>query len=451
MTNVTKKKLHIKTWGCQMNVYDSERMVDTLAPLGYQQTSEVEDADMVIFNTCHIREKAAEKIYSELGRLRSQKEQMAEKGKRMIIAIAGCVAQAEGQEIIRRAPYVDIVLGTQTYHGLPEMIAKISRAAGEKLVNTDFPTETRFDNLPAEIGQRGVSAFLAIQEGCDNFCTYCVVPYTRGAEFSRPAFQIMDEAEKLVASGVKEITLIGQNVNAWRGADRDGKTWTLGRLIREMAEISGLQRIRYTTSHPMDMAADLIDVHGSLPKLMPFLHLPIQSGSDRILKLMNRRHKVADYLAVIEKLHKSRPDLALSSDFIVGFPGETDKDFEATLEVVRQVGYAQAYSFKYSPRPGTVAAGMKGQLPENVKEERLAALQELLTSQQKAFNEATVGKVVSVLFDRDGKIKGQSQGKSPYMQTVNIIAPEKVKGQIVEIKIVSATASSLSGEIAQIE
>ncbi|MBP2306239.1 tRNA (N6-isopentenyl adenosine(37)-C2)-methylthiotransferase MiaB [Azospirillum melinis] len=441
------KKLFIKTWGCQMNVYDSARMVDVLAPLGYQPVDEPDGADMVILNTCHIREKAAEKVFSELGRLRQMKDRKAEaEDGRMILAVAGCVAQAEGEEIVARAPFVDMVFGPQTYHTLPEMVAKASRAAGSVL-NTDFPAESKFDLLPEEAGAQGVAAFLAVQEGCDKFCTFCVVPYTRGAEFSRPAGQILAEAKRLVAGGTREITLLGQNVNAWHGDGPDGATWGLGRLIRELAEIDGLARIRYTTSHPRDMADDLIRAHAEVPQLMPYLHLPVQAGSDRVLAAMNRKHSADDYRRLVDRLRSAKPDLAMSGDFIVGFPGETDADFAQTLKLVTEIGYAQAYSFKYSSRPGTPASAEGAQLPEEVKEARLEALRQLLDAQQIAFNHGFVGRSVPVLFDRVGRRDGQLLGRSPWMQSVHAEADERLLGRIVEVRVDAARANSLAGTV----
>ncbi|MBY6266162.1 tRNA (N6-isopentenyl adenosine(37)-C2)-methylthiotransferase MiaB [Azospirillum sp. 412522] len=441
------KKLFIKTWGCQMNVYDSARMADVLAPLGYQPVDEPDGADMVILNTCHIREKAAEKVFSELGRLRQMKDRKAEaEDGRMILAVAGCVAQAEGEEIVARAPFVDMVFGPQTYHTLPEMVAKASRAAGSVL-NTDFPAESKFDLLPEESGSQGVAAFLAVQEGCDKFCTFCVVPYTRGAEFSRPAGQILAEAKRLVAGGTREITLLGQNVNAWHGDGPDGATWGLGRLIRELAEIDGLARIRYTTSHPRDMADDLIRAHAEVPQLMPYLHLPVQAGSDRILAAMNRKHSADDYRRLVDRLRAAKPDLAMSGDFIVGFPGETDADFAQTLKLVTEIGYAQAYTFKYSSRPGTPAAAEGAQLPEAVKEARLEALRQLLDAQQVAFNHGFVGRSVPVLFDRVGRRDGQLLGRSPWMQSVHAEADERLLGRIVEVRVDAARANSLAGTV----
>ncbi|MFN4087624.1 MAG: tRNA (N6-isopentenyl adenosine(37)-C2)-methylthiotransferase MiaB [Alphaproteobacteria bacterium] len=442
------KKLFIKTYGCQMNVYDSARMADVLAPLGYAPVDAPEGADMVILNTCHIREKAAEKVYSELGRLRRLKQ---ERDGGMVIAVAGCVAQAEGEEILRRAPCVDIVLGPQTYHRLPEMVARASRAAGGVL-DTDFPAEPKFDHLPDAGAPRGFSAFLTIQEGCDKFCTFCVVPYTRGAEFSRPVAAVAAEARRLVVQGVREITLLGQNVNAYHGAAPDGGVWGLGRLVRHLAEIDGLAGIRYTTSHPRDMDDDLIAAHRDVPALMPFLHLPVQSGSDRVLAAMNRRHTADDYRRIVERLRHARPDIAMASDFIVGFPDESDADFEATLDLVRDVGYAQAYSFKYSPRPGTPAASKRyGHVGEAVKSSRLACLQDLLNAQQAAFNRASEGRVMPVLFDRQGRRPGQLVGRSPYMQAVHADAPDGLMGTVARVLVSGVTAHGLAGTLVGVE
>jgi tRNA-2-methylthio-N6-dimethylallyladenosine synthase len=441
------KKLYIKTYGCQMNVYDSARMADVLAPLGYVPADAPEDADMVILNTCHIREKAAEKVFSELGRLRPLKAQRGERGERMILAVAGCTAQAEGAEIVARAPYVDIVLGPQTYHRLPEMVAQTARAGGHVL-DTDFPVEAKFDFLPETAAPQGVSAFLSVQEGCDKFCTFCVVPYTRGAEFSRPAAAIIAEARRLVAQGAREITLLGQNVNAYRGAAADGEgSWGLGRLGRALAEIEGLLRLRYTTTHPCDVDDALIAAHRDVPQLMPFLHLPVQSGSDRVLHAMNRRHTADDYRRIVERLRGARGDIAFSSDFIVGFPGESDADFARTLELAREIGYVQAFSFKYSPRPGTPAALMPRQVPEAVKTERLAVLQALLTEQQRRFNIASLGREMPVLFEKRGRHPGQLVGRSPYLQAVHAAAPERLIGRLAAVRLVRVERNSLAGEL----
>lgn len=438
------KKLHIKTYGCQMNVYDSHRMADVMAPFGYEQTDTLDESvDMVILNTCHIREKAAEKIYSELGRIRAVKEaRLASLSKEMKIVVAGCVGQAEGEEIFKRAPVVDIVVGPQSYQTLPELLTKID-AGARHAINLDFPDVQKFDELPEINSDQGPAAFLSVQEGCDKFCTFCVVPYTRGAEYSRPIEVITREAMEMVARGTKEITLLGQNVTAFHGISHDGQEWPLGKLIRHLSTITGLERIRYTTSHPRDMDEDIIAAHRDIPKLMPYLHLPVQAGSNRILKAMNRKHTAEDYLEVIAAFREARPDMAFSGDFIVGFPGETDEDFEATLDVVRKVHYAQAYSFKYSPRPGTPAATDKNQVPEDVKTERLARLQQLLNAQQHAFNLASIGKTMDILFDRKGKEEGQLIGRSPYMQSVVMNLEPEYKGQIVTVKITEAFANSL--------
>ena len=447
------KKLYIKTWGCQMNVYDSDRMADVVAPLGYAPSENAEDADLIIFNTCHIREKATEKLFSELGRLPAMQKEKKAKGERMIVAVAGCVAQAEGAEIQRRAPYVDMIFGPQTYHQLPEMIARISRESGS-ILNTDFPAEPKFDTLPQQ-DKSGVSAFLSIQEGCDKFCTFCVVPYTRGAEYSRKldgVKGIIGEAENLVANGAREITLLGQNVNAFHGEDDTGTVWGLGRLFYRLAEIPNLKRLRYMTSHPRDMDDELIAAHRDIPQLMPFLHLPVQNGSDRILDAMNRKHTSDDYRRIIDKLRAARSDIALSSDFITGFPGETDADHAATMQLVRDIGFAQAYSFKYSRRPGTPAAAMTNQIAEDIKDARLQELQALLRDQQMAFNQSLVGKTLPVLFDDDGRHQGQLHGRSPYMQSTYIplpeVARERLQGQEINVKITAARQSSLNGEIA---
>jgi len=441
------KKLYIKTYGCQMNVYDSARMAEVLAPLGYAPTAIVEDADMVILNTCHIREKAAEKVYSELGRLAPLKARRASEGGRMMLAVAGCVAQAEGAEILARAPQVDIVLGPQTYHRLPEMVARVARA-GKAVLDTEFPAEAKFDFLPASEAPAAVTAFLTIQEGCDKFCTFCVVPYTRGAEFSRPAADILVEARRLVAQGAREITLLGQNVNAYHGAAPEDGVWGLGQLLRAFAEIPDLARLRYTTSHPLDVDEALIEAHRDLPQLMPFLHLPVQSGADRILAAMNRRHRAADYRRIVERLRQARPDLALSSDFIVGFPGESDADFEATLALIRDIGFAQAFSFKYSARPGTPAAALAGQVPEAVKRARLAEVQALLAEQQRAFNTATLGRVVPVLFEKPGRHAGQLVGRSPWLQAVHAPAPAAALGGVAPVRIIGLGPNSLAGALA---
>jgi tRNA-2-methylthio-N6-dimethylallyladenosine synthase len=441
----TPKKLYIKTYGCQMNVYDSARMADVLAPIGYVPVESPRGADMVILNTCHIREKAAEKVFSELGRLKPLKDAARRRGGRMILAVAGCVAQAEGAEILARAPHVDIVLGPQTYHRLPELVATATRRAGGVL-DTDLPVESKFDHLPDATAPPGVSSFLTIQEGCDKFCTFCVVPYTRGAEFSRSAAEILDEARRQIAAGAREITLLGQNVNAYHGAAPDGGEWGLGRLIRALAEIPGIARIRYTTSHPRDVDDALIEAHRTVPALMPLLHLPVQSGSDRILAAMNRRHTAADYLRTLERLRRARPEIAFSSDFIVGYPGESESDFEATLALVREVGFAQSFSFKYSLRPGTPAAAETDQVPDEVKSERLARLQALLEAQQRAFNRSQVGRTLEVLLERPGRHAGQLVGRSPFLQPVHMMAPPHLMGEIVSARILGAEPNSLAGE-----
>ena len=427
-----------------MNVYDSARMADVLAPLGYEPADDAAGADMVILNTCHIREKAAEKVFSELGRLREAKEENRRDGRPMIIAVAGCVAQAEGAEIRARAPFVDIVLGPQTYHRLPEMVARASRAGGVVL-DTDFPADSKFDSLPPTNRVEHHAAFLTVQEGCDKFCTFCVVPYTRGAEFSRPAAEVLAEARHLAALGAREITLLGQNVNNYHGAGPSGGDWSLGRLIRAIADIDGVDRIRYTTSYPADVDEDLIAAHRDVAQLMPFLHLPVQSGSDRVLAAMNRRHTSDDYRRLVDRLRAARPDLALSTDLIVGFPGETEADVAATLALVDEIGFIQSYSFKYSPRPGTPAAQMAGQLADEVKIDRLARLQARLAASQQAFNQSCVGRLLPVLFDRRGRRPGQLLGRSPYMQPVHATVPETMLGSIAELRIEAAHANSMTG------
>lgn len=445
------KRLFIKTYGCQMNVYDSERMADVLVPLGYALTDAPENADLVVLNTCHIREKATEKVYSELGKLKEMRqERLAGGGERMTIAVAGCVAQAEGEEIMRRQPAVDLVVGPQAYHQLPELIARSHRARGERL-SAEFAPEEKFDALaPAGRRASGVTAFLTVQEGCDKFCTFCVVPYTRGPEWSRSPQAIEAEARELAAQGVREVTLLGQNVNAYAGANETG-AGGLAALVRQLAAIPGLDRIRYTTSHPRDMDEALIAAHGEVEALMPYLHLPVQSGSDRILKAMNRAHNAEAYLRLIEKVRRSRPDIAISGDFIVGFPGERESDFEATLSLVREVNYATAFSFKYSRRPGTPAASMPGQVDEAVKDERLARLNALLDEQARAFNAAQVGKVLPVLFERVGRHRGQLIGRSPYLQAVHALAPDRLIGQIVPVRIEAAARMSLAGALVEPE
>ncbi len=445
------KKLFIKTYGCQMNVYDSVRMADVMKPLGFSLTDTPEGADMVILNTCHIREKAAEKMYSELGRIRPEKIVKENNGSTMIIAVAGCVGQAEGEEVFRRAPFVDVVVGPQSYHNLPELVARATRERGHFL-NLDFPPEPKFDALPEDSQPQGVSAFLAIQEGCDKFCTFCVVPYTRGAEYSRPVSDIYREAQRMAVQGAQEITLLGQNVNAYHGMGESAEDiWPLGKLIRHIATIPQVKRIRYTTSHPRDMQDELIEAHATIPKLMPFLHLPIQSGSDKILKAMNRKHGREDYMQVIAKLRAARPDMAFSSDFIVGFPGETEEDFSETLAIVREVGYAQCYSFAYSPRPGTPASIREEQVPQAVKLERLARLQAAITEEQFRFNQQTVGKTMEVLLDRAGKYEGQTIGRSPYMQSVHVRDASAYKNTMVTVKITEAFEHSVAGVITSID
>ena len=448
------KGLFIKTYGCQMNVYDSERMADVLTPLGYRAVDSMDEADMVILNTCHIREKAAEKVYSELGRVRQNKEAREESGKDTIVAVAGCVAQAEGEEITRRAPVVDMVLGPQTYHKLPEMIARLTRGQGDVL-ETDFDTLEKFDELPIDRDIKGFAAFVTVQEGCDKFCTFCVVPYTRGAEVSRPVDQIVSEIRSLAAKGVKEITLLGQNVNAYHGAapsgagGPEGSTWSLGQLIDHVALIGGIERIRFTTSHPRDMEERLIAAHGDQPKLMPYLHLPLQAGSDSVLKAMNRGHTYAEYKTLIERIRTAQPDLALSSDFIVGFPGETDEDFEDTMRAVEEIGYASAFSFKYSVRPGTPGASLSNQVPEDVKSARLTRLQELLAKQQTEFNQSLIGKTLPVLVENvSAKNDGTVFGRAPYLQGTHFTAGPETVGQIVQVKITDAGRNSLTGELA---
>jgi tRNA-2-methylthio-N6-dimethylallyladenosine synthase len=437
------KRVCIMTFGCQMNVYDSARMAELLTPLGYTKTSEPEGAELVILNTCHIREKAAEKVYSELGTLRRLQAQKARGGGRMLIAVGGCVAQAEGAEIRRRAPFVDLVFGPQTYPRLPQLVDRAARTGG--LVDTSFPAEPKFDALPETRARQGISAFLTVQEGCDKFCSFCVVPYTRGAEYSRPVEQITNEAGQLVAAGAREITLLGQNVNAYHGKGPDGREWRLADLLQRLAQLRGLERIRYTTSHPCDVDDGLVAAHRDLPQLMPFLHLPVQSGSDAVLAAMHRRHTAADYRGMVARLRAARPDLALSTDLIVGFPGESDADFEATLELCREIGFAQAFSFKYSARPGTPAAAAGGQVPEPVKSQRLGALQALLTEQQRAFNRDCIGRTLPVLFEKPGRYLGQLVGRSPYLQSVHATADARLLGQIVPVLISEASTNSLAG------
>jgi tRNA-2-methylthio-N6-dimethylallyladenosine synthase len=441
--------LHVITWGCQMNVYDSGRMADVLDALGYGEVGSPELADLVILNTCHIRERATEKVFSELGRLHVLQKARAATGGRLMVALAGCVAQAEGAEILARAPYVDLVFGPQTYHRLPAMLARA--AAGERVVETDFPAEDKFDYLPAEGASRGaggLTAFLSIQEGCDKFCSFCVVPFTRGAEVSRPAAAVIAEARRLVARGACEITLLGQNVNAWHGAGVDGGVWGLGRLLRALAALPGVARLRYTTSHPRDMDDELIWAHRDVAAVMPYLHLPVQSGSDRVLAAMNRRHTRDDYLRTIDRLRAARGDIALSSDFIVGYPGESDADFADTLDLIRRVGFMQAYSFAYSPRPGTAAAGSADQVPAGVKDARLQELQALLMRQQVGFNQGCLGRTLDVLFTGPGRRPGQVSGRTPYLQPVHVAGGAELVGRVLPVRMIDARPNSLGGCLA---
>jgi tRNA-2-methylthio-N6-dimethylallyladenosine synthase len=445
------RKLHIKSYGCQMNVYDAQRMVDTLAPEGFVETASAEDADLVILNTCHIREKASEKVYSELGRLRAMKEEAARDGREINIAVAGCVAQAEGEEIIRRAPVVDIVVGPQSYHHLPQLLARARRDG--RALETEFPVEDKFGFLPAPVADairaRGISAFVTVQEGCDKFCTFCVVPYTRGAEISRPVEKIVAEVERLAEAGVREVTLIGQNVNAYHGLGSDGRPSTLGKLLRRLAEVPGVLRLRYTTSHPRDMDTDLAAAHAELPQLMPYVHLPVQSGSDRILTAMNRKHTRRDYLDVIARLRAGRPDLAFTSDFIVGFPGETEADFHQTITLVDEVGFAGAYSFMYSARPGTPAAEMDDPVPQDVKSDRLQRLQAVITRHQRSFNAGFAGRTIDVLLEKPGRLPGQIVGRSPYLQAVQVMAPAKLIGLVKRVIVTEVGSNSLFGTLAE--
>jgi len=448
LPDAPSKRLFIKTYGCQMNVYDSERMADVLRPLGYAVTEDVKAADFVILNTCHIREKAAEKIYSELGKMRELRDIKREAGGDLTIAVAGCVAQAEGEEIMKRQPAVDIVVGPQAYHQLPELLTRTARARGER-IGADFAPNDKFDALPAARGTTGPTAFLTVQEGCDKFCTFCVVPYTRGAEWSRPMASVLEEARALADRGVREVTLLGQNVNAYDGERPDGKPASLAELAYALAEIPGLDRIRYTTSHPNDMSDELIAAHGDLDALMPYLHLPVQAGSDRILRLMNRKHGRGKYLDLIGRIREARSDMAMAGDFIVGFPGETDKEFEDTLDLVRQVRYASAFAFMYSPRPGTPAAGMGEQVDPEVARERLHRLIKLLTEQQTAFNAAQSGRTLNILFDRKGRHghRHQAVGRSPYLQSVHVDDADHLIGQIVPVEILAGQQNSLTGRL----
>ena len=451
------KKVFVKTYGCQMNVYDSQRMTDSLGESGYMPTDTVDDADLVLINTCHIREKAAEKVYSQLGRLQKLKRERAKSGRELTVGVAGCVAQAEGEEIARRAPVVDMVFGPQAYHRLPDMLRQAEArrhmhpSLKQAVIDTDFPEEDKFEHLPAASRdvtiKRGLTAFLTVQEGCDKFCSFCVVPYTRGAEVSRPVAQVLAEARGLVEAGVKELTLLGQNVNAYHGVDDKGRSIGLGELAYLLAAIPGLERLRYTTSHPRDMDEALIEAHRDLDILMPYLHLPVQSGSDTILKAMNRRHTAAEYLRLIGRIKAVRPDMALSGDFIVGFPGETDADFEDTLTIIREVGYASAYSFKYSTRPGTPGANLGGQIAEEVKTERLHRLQELVNAQTAAFHQSCVGKTLPVLIERPGRQSGQVGGRSPYLQAVHLEGGADLIGAIHQVEIVGTSTNSLVGRL----
>jgi len=444
------KKLFVKSYGCQMNVYDAARMADVLAPEGYAETTVMEEADLIVLNTCHIREKAADKVFSELGKVRMLKEARAAAGRKTKIAVAGCVAQAEGAEILRKQRAVDLVVGPQSYHRLPELLRQ---SALRPVIDTDFPVEDKFDHLAqpseAKTRQRGISAFLTVQEGCDKFCAFCVVPYTRGAENSRPPAKIIAEAENLARAGVHEITLLGQNVNGYHGEGEDGRDWSLAELLYRLAKIEGLVRLRYMTSHPNDMQEDLIRAHGELPALMPFLHLPVQSGSDRILDAMNRRHSAADYRRLVARIRRTRPDIALSSDFIVGFPGETEADFAATLELAKEIGFASTFFFKYSPRPGTPGADLADQVPEDIMTERLARLQDVVETQRRAFNASMVGRTFDVLFEKPGRHSGQIGGKSPYLQAVHVDGPETLIGRVAPVEIVECSSNSLYGRLAE--
>jgi tRNA-2-methylthio-N6-dimethylallyladenosine synthase len=450
MTNTNPKKLYIKTWGCQMNVYDSRKMADVLAPMGYQEVTEPDGADIIILNTCHIREKATEKVFSELGRLKKHKDVAEEQGKKMLMAVAGCVAQAEGDFIAERAPYVDMVFGPQSYGTLPEMVAKATGAYGkERVINTDFDEEDKFDKLPEETIATGPTAFLAVQEGCDKFCTFCVVPYTRGGEYSRRVQAVLDEAKQLRDKGVKEISLLGQNVNAYHGLNEGGQTESLADLLIKVADIDGIERVRYTTSHPRDMRDDLIEAHAH-PAVMPYLHLPVQSGSNKVLKAMNRKHTRDLYFDIIEKFRRVRPDIAISGDFIVGFPGETDQDFEDTMDLIERINYSSAFSFKYSQRPGTPAATMGGLIREEIKNERLQRLQALLNDQMKAFNEQTVSMELPILFDGITS-KGQLHGRTPYNQAIHVEGNPRLNNTIETVRVTSTNGKSLMGDLVLLE
>ncbi len=438
------KSVFVQSYGCQMNVYDSQRMIDVLRPLGYAPVENSADADLVVLNTCHIREKATEKVYSEIGRLKIQKEANLKNGKDMMIGVAGCVAQAEGAQIMARAPVVELVVGPQAYHNLPELIARAARKSGETL-DTSFDAIDKFDALPINRENPGVSAFLSIQEGCDKFCSFCVVPYTRGAEFSRPFEKVLEEARSLADNGAKEITLLGQNVNAYQGGE--GTKFGLGGLIREIAKLDAIERIRYTTSHPGDMNDDLIEAHRDIEKLMPFFHLPVQSGSNKILKAMNRRHDRASYIETIAKIREARPGIAIATDLIVGFPGETDEDFADTMRLVEEIDFATAFSFKYSKRPGTPASAMMYQIAEQVKDERLQILQAALVEGQSRFNAAKIGQTLKVLATSKGRRPGQILGKSEWLQSVFFDGDEGHIGKILDVKINGSSASALSGTL----
>jgi tRNA-2-methylthio-N6-dimethylallyladenosine synthase len=444
------KAVYVKSYGCQMNVYDSQRMADVMGAEGYREVATPEEADLILLNTCHIRERAAEKVYHELGRIRPLKDEARAQGRQVLIGVTGCVAQAEGEEIVRRAKMVDLVVGPQSYHRLADLVARASVAPG--VVDTEFPVEDKFLKLPAateaRTRSRGLTAFVTVQEGCDKFCTFCVVPYTRGAEVSRPVAQVVAEAEKLAGAGVREITLLGQNVNAYHGEGPDGAEWSLARLVRRLAEVPGIARLRYTTSHPREMSEDLIEAHRGLPELMPSLHLPVQSGSTAVLGRMNRKHTRDDYFRLVDRIRAARPDIALTSDFIIGFPGETDADFADTMDLVRQVGFAAAYSFSYSQRPGTPGADMDGQVPEPLKTARLHELQTLVTAQQHAFQESLVGRTLDVLFEKVGRKPGQVVGRSPYLSPVQVIGPSSLIGSIVPVRISGAKTNSLDGVLA---
>ncbi len=442
---IAAKKVFVRTFGCQMNVYDSERMLEALVPAGFTETPDMADADLVVLNTCHIREKAVEKVYSDLGRIRDVKAERALQGKTTVVTVAGCVAQAEGKEISHRAPVVDIVVGPQSYHRLPELLGQAR--GGRRIVETAFPDEDKFAKLPLRTGPRQTSAFLTVQEGCDKFCTFCVVPYTRGVEFSRPVDDIVREAEALVSRGVRELTLLGQNVNGYHGAGADGKPRSLAALLARLSDVRDLERLRYVTSHPRDMGDDLIEAHRDMPKLMPYLHLPFQAGSDRILAAMNRKHTADDYRRLIGRIRNARADIALSTDIIVGFPGETDQEFKQTLDLIGEIGFAQAYSFKYSCRPGTPAATMDGQVPEDVKTARLDQLQDLLEAQQKSFNNGFIGQTLPVLFERAGRRAGHLVGRTPYLQLVHVEAAEAALGHVLPVAIASASQNSLTGTL----